>query len=185
MPCWSCRVGRAVLVVQCWSISIWSWGNGSTVPTHGRGIVFPRVKGTSGVTGGPCRGHSLRPPAESAGGICEGGGDLARVLRHGIGAADAQLHRVTTPQQRLAGDDDSWSRPGKGSFGNPGDDLAAQALPVEGALAGDDEVGGLHQRIEADRVKHRLHPTDPMSPLSLIHISEPTRRTPISYAVFC
>src|SRR5665647_3758472 len=28
--------------------------------------------------------------------------------------------------------------------------------------------------------KHRLAP-----PLSLIHISEPTRRTPISYAVFC
>src|SRR5665811_2418587 len=72
--------------------------------------------------------------------------------------------RVTTPQQRLASDDDSWSRPGKSSFGNPGDDLAAQTLPVERALAGDDEVGGLHQRTEADRVKHRLHPTDPMSP---------------------
>src|SRR5664279_6254154 len=28
-------------------------------------------------------------------------------------------------------------------------------------------------------------PFVPDSPLSLIHISEPTRRTPISYAVFC
>src|SRR5680860_1698558 len=34
----------------------------------------------------------------------------------------------------------------------------------------------------------QLHQTDARStgiPLSLIHISEPTRRTPISYAVFC
>ena len=119
-------------------------------------------KGTSGVTGGPCCGHSLRSPAERAGGICEGGGDLAGVLRHGIDAADAQLHRVTTPQQRLTSDDNSRSRPGKSSFGNPGDDLAAQARPVERALAGDDEVGALHQRVEADCVKDRVHPTDPM-----------------------
>ena len=29
------------------------------------------------------------------------------------------------------------------------------------------------------------HQVDPVLMLSLIHISEPTRRTPISYAVFC
>src|SRR5665647_856509 len=44
-------------------------------------------------------------------------------------------------------------------------------------------------------ISHAMNPTAavpafkeekrPVRPLSLIHISEPTRRTPISYAVFC
>src|SRR5664279_1706881 len=34
--------------------------------------------------------------------------------------------------------------------------------------------------VRRDRMGYRAHPR-----LSLIHISEPTRRTPISYAVFC
>src|SRR5680860_1777976 len=36
------------------------------------------------------------------------------------------------------------------------------------------------------RIRSRSRcPCDPVTNLSLIHISEPTRRTPISYAVFC
>src|SRR5664279_2083367 len=42
------------------------------------------------------------------------------------------------------------------------------------------------QRFDVDSIRHVLprHPPDGLY-LSLIHISEPTRRTPISYAVFC
>src|SRR5664279_1359899 len=35
------------------------------------------------------------------------------------------------------------------------------------------------------KIKHLAEHGQPMPWLSLIHISEPTRRTPISYAVFC
>src|SRR5665647_2454906 len=38
------------------------------------------------------------------------------------------------------------------------------------------------QRVDANT---KLHMKVPLHYLSLIHISEPTRRTPISYAVFC
>src|SRR5680860_1789457 len=37
----------------------------------------------------------------------------------------------------------------------------------------------------ADKVRERLADLGITEQLSLIHISEPTRRTPISYAVFC
>src|SRR5664279_4888461 len=45
-----------------------------------------------------------------------------------------------------------------------------------------------HTSLPATRVPAGLRcrrPAGTVSPLSLIHISEPTRRTPISYAVFC
>src|SRR5665647_3521292 len=38
---------------------------------------------------------------------------------------------------------------------------------------------------QAELIPHALAEEQAMYPLSLIHISEPTRRTPISYAVFC
>ena len=40
--------------------------------------------------------------------------------------------------------------------------------------------GGVSRNVAEDIANVELRPT-----LSLIHISEPTRRTPISYAVFC
>src|SRR5680860_1697992 len=44
-------------------------------------------------------------------------------------------------------------------------------------------VHGYFKRFEGDDTWVRIH--DAVYRLSLIHISEPTRRTPISYAVFC
>src|SRR5664279_5916260 len=41
----------------------------------------------------------------------------------------------------------------------------------------------LHDGIHDHR--HQVLPSGQLDELSLIHISEPTRRTPISYAVFC
>src|SRR5664279_6155127 len=43
---------------------------------------------------------------------------------------------------------------------------------------------GIASVCAADDVEHPVHAVAEVD-LSLIHISEPTRRTPISYAVFC
>src|SRR5665647_3811452 len=51
---------------------------------------------------------------------------------------------------------------------------------INGALR--EFIDRTHENLE-DTIKRAL--LDTLSILSLIHISEPTRRTPISYAVFC
>src|SRR5680860_1754010 len=49
---------------------------------------------------------------------------------------------------------------------------------------GTDEVRSDDERL-GQALRPWLHGVGDRYPLSLIHISEPTRRTPISYAVFC
>src|SRR5665647_93045 len=56
--------------------------------------------------------------------------------------------------------------------------IEAQGVPVVQINTG----GACH--LDGDMIKNALK-TLPLDKLSLIHISEPTRRTPISYAVFC
>src|SRR5664279_4770876 len=64
--------------------------------------------------------------------------------------------------------------------------------PHDGGLAGDgepaldDSLAGIPSStlVECHSGAHGVF-DDPSQDLSLIHISEPTRRTPISYAVFC
>src|SRR5664279_5705879 len=62
---------------------------------------------------------------------------------------------------------------------------ASSALPhpweLEPALSSDRSTSDARN----SRRSAALPPRGPCSTLSLIHISEPTRRTPISYAVFC
>src|SRR4029450_10120627 len=47
-------------------------------------------------------------------------------------------------------------RGGGGGLGPPARGLAPQALGVELALAGDDQVGLLHRLVEADQLQHQL-----------------------------
>src|SRR5680860_1779778 len=57
--------------------------------------------------------------------------------------------------------------------------LAPHAFPLR-------RISGQHQHGFRERGDIPGGHEDPVAPtLSLIHISEPTRRTPISYAVFC
>src|SRR5665811_1391084 len=123
-------------------------------------------KGTSGmaVAGGPCGCDSRGAGAEGSRGVGEGGCDLTGVFRYGVGTADPERHRLATPNQCLARDDDRRFRAGESGLGHPSDDLAAQTLTVEGALAGDDQVGGRHQRLNADRVQYRLNSAHPTTP---------------------
>src|SRR5680860_1522718 len=58
--------------------------------------------------------------------------------------------------------------------------LTAGYLPLSVVLTTDTVYNGFYDDYETMRAFLHSH-----SYLSLIHISEPTRRTPISYAVFC
>ena len=71
----------------------------------------------------------------------------------------------------------------EGSLRHPGDDLATQALPVECALTGNDQVAGLHHRLEADRVEHGLHAADPTSSTQEKAVSQPAARPGPGFAV--
>src|SRR5664279_6444077 len=58
---------------------------------------------------------------------------------------------------------------------------------IEHIDAAGDQLDHLRRRAEAHRVTRLVRRQERLRHfhLSLIHISEPTRRTPISYAVFC
>src|SRR5680860_1806558 len=88
--------------------------------------------------------------------------------------------------------DETWSHPT-----TPGHTVFAYGV-VGDTLFGGDEVAGEGRVLSAlstalftdgdsvvGRAKSELSRFLLVSGLSLIHISEPTRRTPISYAVFC
>src|SRR5680860_745556 len=62
------------------------------------------------------------------------------------------------------------------------------SLAQETRFLGDpDAPDVVHARMKPDAMKRQVREgeADHCGDLSLIHISEPTRRTPISYAVFC
>src|SRR5665647_1715287 len=106
-----------------------------------------------------------------------GGQGVAQLRRHGATASAAGLD---TREERRAHDHRSGREAGPGRL------LEQQ---VGGAMrlaeAAQDLFGGARD----DRVDDQRHEAQagrqPVQYLSLIHISEPTRRTPISYAVFC
>src|SRR5665647_1418431 len=69
----------------------------------------------------------------------------------------------------------------------------AGAADAQRLVDAGNEEDQLHEAAPLDDVAETVDPVvagavghqQPVRPLSLIHISEPTRRTPISYAVFC
>ena len=103
--------------------------------------------------------HAGRPVGEARSGLGQRGGDLvaAAPRRH----TPPRARRSSPPAGRRS------DRPGTTMHGDaparaaasatPDDDLAAQGLPVERPLPGDDEVGGGQRASsEADRVEHGL-----------------------------
>src|SRR5665647_518053 len=82
---------------------------------------------------------------------------------HRIGIADRGLEQALVVGGRIRRDHlEAWN------LRKPGREILA--------VLGGDAGGSAIRSAEHDRAAHLL---------SLIHISEPTRRTPISYAVFC
>src|SRR5664279_6041757 len=60
----------------------------------------------------------------------------------------------------------------------------AETVVKEARLEAKEELHRVRSEVEGDLRERRLE-LKTAEDLSLIHISEPTRRTPISYAVFC
>src|SRR6478735_2004355 len=149
--------------------------HGSEVRTHAAPDVFPappRIRRTpqelrilpgSGVSGGgrrprPC--DARRAVGEAGRWLGERGGHLLGALRDGIHPRQACRHGLAAADERLARHRDDRDPDAGGRLGDTHDDLAAQGLPVEGALPRDDEVGGGHEVDETDGVEDGLDAGD-------------------------
>src|SRR6478735_309262 len=163
--------------------------HGSEERTHAAPDVFPtspRIRrpppescilppsGGSGCGRRPGARDACRAVGEACGGLGDGGGDLVGTLRHGIHPGEAGRHGLTAADERLTGDGDDRHTDACGRLGDADDDLPAQRLPVEAALARDDEVGGGHEVGEPDGVEHRLDPGHAARTEQVQGVAEPT-----------
>ncbi len=131
-------------------------------PHAERRIARPAGPDRGGVKDDARRRPGARDACRAVGEACDGlgqrGGDLVGTLGHGIHPGEAGGHGLAPADERLTGDGDGRHADARGRLGDADDDLAAQRLPVEAALARDDEVGGGHEVGEPDGVEHRLDP---------------------------